>query len=205
MGVRGCWCPGYQSDRTLLVIGRQAAQLLVLVNLNQPDNCKTLMGIWISQGLYGTFQVAHKLNIHVITHWGLDKMANMLKTAFSYTFYKMKIFIKMSLNLVPKGSDDIMSPLGVLMGWHWTGTKPLPTPVLTKISEMRCHHWATISWSMKKTFSCSRKIHIEKREILDVLFIKDIISPLRCLYQITLRDFVYFVNYDKSFQIKNFI
>ena len=86
MRVRGCWCPGNQSDRTLPVIGRQAAQLLVLVNLDQLHNCKTLMGIWISQGHKGPFHVVHKFNIHVKTHCVLKKWQTLWTQYFQMPF-----------------------------------------------------------------------------------------------------------------------
>ena len=43
----------------------------------------------------------------LLTHWGGDKMADILRTTFSNTFHSMKIiFIQISLKYVPLGAID---------------------------------------------------------------------------------------------------
>ena len=64
-------------------------------------------------------------------------MADISQTTFSNVFSwneNFRISIEMSLNLVPKGPIDNKSVLVQVMAWRRTGDKPLPEPMLTRIS-----------------------------------------------------------------------
>ena len=56
-----------------------------------------------------------------LTHWGPNKMADLLH-----------IYILISLKYVPKGSIIYKSEFVQVMGWLWTGHKPLFEPMMTK-------------------------------------------------------------------------
>ena len=63
-------------------------------------------------------------------------MAAILQTTLSDYFSLMNcISTEMSLKSIPKGSIDDESSLVQIMTWHWTGSKPLPKPMLTQFCD----------------------------------------------------------------------
>ena len=67
-----------------------------------------------------------------LTHWGRDKMDNILQTAFSSVFSPRKMFdsIKISLKFVPKGLVENKPTLAQMMAWCWSGDMPLSEPMM---------------------------------------------------------------------------
>ena len=53
---------------------------------------------------------------------------------------KLHIFIRISLNFVPKGPFDNKSALVQVMAWHQTGDKPLPEPMLAEFTDAYMRH-----------------------------------------------------------------
>ena len=55
------------------------------------------------------------------------------------------VSIKIQLTLIPNGIIDNTSALVQVMGWHWTGDKPLPEPMMTQFSDPYMRHPASMS------------------------------------------------------------
>ena len=47
---------------------------------------------------------------------------------------KFYIVIQISLKFVPEGPIEDKTALAELMDWHWSSCKPLPKPIMTKLS-----------------------------------------------------------------------
>ena len=91
-----------------------------------------------------------------VTHWGWDKMADILQT-FQTCFLEWNVWIsiKSSLKFVAKVPIDKMSALVSVRAWHWTGDKPLCTwinygPAMLHI----CLSWS--QWGWKASLSRNR-------------------------------------------------
>ena len=69
-----------------------------------------------------------------LTHWGWDKMAAILQTAFSNAFSWNENYcflIQISLKFVPNDpTNNIPAALVQLMAWCRTGNKPLSEPMI---------------------------------------------------------------------------
>ena len=81
--------------------------------------------------------------IKALTHLPLDKMAAILADdIFKCIFLNLnvKILIKISLKLVPRGSIDNKPALVQLMAWRRTGDKPLSKPMLTQFTDAYMLH-----------------------------------------------------------------
>ena len=59
---------------------------------------------------------------------------------FKYISMNEKILILISLKFVPMSPIDNMSALVQVMVWCWTGSKPLPEPILTKFTDAYMQH-----------------------------------------------------------------
>ena len=72
------------------------------------------------------------LSVNCLTHWGRDKMAVNFLTTFSnvYSWTKIYISIKISLNFVPKGPINNIPALVQIMTWRRPGNEPLSGPVM---------------------------------------------------------------------------
>ena len=69
-----------------------------------------------------------------LTHWGLDKMADIFQTTFSNAFSWMKMLpIKMSLTFVPHGPINNIPALVQIMGWRLPGDKPWSGPMVVRL------------------------------------------------------------------------
>ena len=64
-----------------------------------------------------------------LTHWGLNKLADILQMTFSNTFSWMKV-VEIELLLITYGPVD-KSVLVQVMAWHQTVAKPKVKPMLT--------------------------------------------------------------------------
>ena len=79
----------------------------------------------------------------VLTHWPLHKMAAILADGiFKCIFLNEddKIFIQISLKLVPRSPIDIKPAPVQVMAWRRTDDKPIPEPMLTQFTDAYMRH-----------------------------------------------------------------
>ena len=88
----------------------------------------TLLNIF-SMGLVWGYQCACD---NYSTHWGRDKMDNILQAAFSNVFSPRKMFdsIKISLKFVPKVLIENKPTLAQIMALCWSCDMPLSEPMM---------------------------------------------------------------------------
>ena len=78
-----------------------------------------------------------------LTHWGPDKMFDILKKIFSNAHSLMKICVSwfkfhwLIGFFFTCGSIDGQSSLVQVMAWQQMGAKPLPEPMMTQINSLR--------------------------------------------------------------------
>ena len=73
-------------------------------------------------------------------------MADILQTKFSNSFSWVKIVVfgmQISIMVVQKSSFDNKTALVQITTWCETGDRPLPEPVMIKLSEAKWYHYAT--------------------------------------------------------------
>ena len=65
--------------------------------------------------------------IHIITHWGRDKISAISQTKFSNAFFNENVWLsfKISLKCVPKAQISNISAYVQILTWRWSGDKPL--------------------------------------------------------------------------------
>ena len=81
--------------------------------------------------------------LHVLTHWGPDKMAATLADDIftcNFFFETVLILIKISLNFVPRCPTENIPELVQIMAWHRIGDKPLSESMLTLFTGTYMQH-----------------------------------------------------------------
>ena len=89
---------------------------------------------------------------HFLTHWGQNKMADILQTTFCNSFYwiKMVIFYSIFTDTCSKDPISRMPALVQIMAWRLSGDKPLSDPMMAQfidtyaslgLNELRLLHW----------------------------------------------------------------
>ena len=81
----------------------------------------------------------------ILTHLRLDKMAD----TFADDIFEKHIFLNenvrtaiwISLNFIPRGSNDNRPALVQVMAWCRTGDKPLPELMVTRFTDAYMRHW----------------------------------------------------------------
>ena len=89
--------------------------------------------LWNIQGNYVS-------SVMFLTHWGRDKMATILQTAFWNAFFNENICvpIKISLMCVLWGPIDNIPALLQIMTWRRLGDKPLSEPMTVGLATHIC-------------------------------------------------------------------
>ena len=110
----------------------------------------------IKSGLTGYMWIIYPYSSRLLHwHWGNQK----IKTFFKWHFqmYENCIFIQISLKFVSDGPIALMPALTQVMAWCHSGSKPLPEPMLTRLTDAhKCHlasmpmcgySWQTTYWN----------------------------------------------------------
>ena len=99
--------------------------------------CNSLMHCWVNHWLCFvilTWHVSgHWLNAVNWSHWGPDKVDDILQTTFSNAFCWMKMFwlqLKFHWVFFPKGPIHNIPALVQIMAWRGPGEKPLSEPMM---------------------------------------------------------------------------
>ena len=78
--------------------------------------------------------------VHILTHWGPDKMAAIFQKIFQINFLigNVWISIRISLKFVPKGPIDNIPALVQIMAWRRPGDKPLSESIMVSLLTHIC-------------------------------------------------------------------
>ena len=80
-------------------------------------------------------------SLHMLTHWGLDKMTTTLANDVFKCIYLNEnawILIEISLKFVPKGVFNNIPALVQIMAWRRPGDKPLSEPMMLRLPTHIC-------------------------------------------------------------------
>ena len=86
-----------------------------------------------------------------VRHWGRDKMAAILHTAFSNAFPEMKLSDKKS-EVCSRGPIGYDSSTAKVMAWRRTGDKPLSETMMAQFIDAYMCHSASWSFNQKSLF-----------------------------------------------------
>ena len=104
-----------------------------------------------------------------LTHWGWDKMTTILQMTFSINFSEWKLVcFDTNLNEISsQGPIDKKSALVQMMGWHWTGNKPLSEPMLTQYLDIFISRKTLINSSAPGSFEWKFQISNFQGKLID--------------------------------------
>ena len=108
---------------------------LILQSRSIPWSSK--LASWLKPNL----AVLSQTGCQCLTHWGRDKMNNILQTTFSNVFSSMKMFefrLKFHWSLFPGGPINNIPALVRIMAWRRSGDKPLSGPMMVSFPTHIC-------------------------------------------------------------------
>ena len=138
------WCYLVLTGDIASLMARETKKNIGLRLFNQNCTCwwpSTVMCYGICRHMVPVPHIYQTMALEMLTHWGRDKMAAILQTTLSNTFFfneNVLISAKISLKFVPTDPINNIPALVQIMAWRRPGDKPLSEPMMVRLPMHIC-------------------------------------------------------------------